>query len=75
MDPLAGNPGAETTTAGAAVAGVVAMPAREVHALRERVAELEAALRECIEWAGSDCEHPACKGVIETASRLVQLDQ
>lgn len=38
-----------------------------------RIAELEDGLRACIEWAASDCEHDACKGVIETASKLVQL--
>lgn len=41
--------------------------------MRARIAELEAGLRACIEWAASDCEHPACKGVIETATRLVQI--
>ena len=43
MNPLAGNPLPETTTAGAAIPGVVAMDAREVKALRERIAALEAA--------------------------------
>lgn len=39
---------------------------------RNRIAELEAALQACIEWAGSDCEHEACKGVIETAERALR---
>jgi hypothetical protein len=39
-------------------------------------ADLEAAratLRDCIEIAGSDCEHEACKAIIERASAVVQL--
>lgn len=39
-----------------------------------RIAQLEAALRDCIEIAGSDCEHEACKLVIERAGKLVQLE-
>ncbi len=41
--------------------------------MQKRIAELEAALRDCIEIAGSDCEREACKLVIERASKLVQL--
>lgn len=43
------------------------------HEAAARIEELEEALRGCIEWAASDCEHEACKGVIETAGRFVQL--
>lgn len=42
------------------------------HEAAARIEVLEAALRECIEWAASDCEHEACKGVIATANKLVQ---
>lgn len=44
-----------------------------IAAAETRINELEEALRGCIEWAASDCEHEACKGVIETAGRFVQL--
>lgn len=44
------------------------------HEAADRIEALEAALRDCIEIASSDCEHEACKGVIERASKLVQLE-
>lgn len=49
-------------------------PSRLERAAAARIATLEAALRDCIEIAVSDCEHDACKLVIERASKLVQLE-
>lgn len=36
-----------------------------------RIAELEKALNDCMEWAGSDCENEACAGVIEVARKAL----
>jgi len=42
-------------------------------AIDDYIASLEAALRDCIEIAGSDCEHEACKAIIARASAVVGL--
>lgn len=45
----------------------VAMPPYGDATAMVRIAELEKALNNCMEWAASDCEHEACAGVIKVA--------
>lgn len=37
----------------------------------DRIQALEAALHDCMEWAGSDCEHPMAKGIMDVASKAL----
>jgi hypothetical protein len=46
----------------------------EREADKARIADLEGVLRDCMEIAGSDCEHELCKAIIERASPLVRED-
>ena len=43
-------------------------------AIDNYIASLEAALRYCLQIAGSDCEHEACKAIIERAGAVVRLE-
>ena len=43
-----------------------------VAAAKKEIAGLRAALNDCAEIAGSDCEHELCKAIIERAQRALK---
>ena len=45
-----------------------------LHEAVARIAELEAALRDCMEIAGSDCEHASCNAIIARAAELLPAE-